>query len=215
MQEWYESTILLRLWRYPKEAFNSQRFWDHMDLFSEENINEIQEKIVMHMKKSFKINPRVILYDTTNFFTYIATNNNRNTLAQRGRQKQKRNDLRQVGLALLISEEFQIPLFHRTYQGNLTDQGLFPKVTNEIKKSYKEVFDISESEQSTLVYDKGNISENAQESIIISKQAFICAIPKHILPELFETPIEKLQPVQNISGTKAITFLMWLYGTRS
>lgn len=206
MPEWYENTILFRLWRHPKEAFNSQRFWDHMDLFSEEDINMIQEKVVMHMKNTFNIDPRVILYDTTNFFTYVATNNTRNTIAQRGRQKQKRNDLRQVGLALLISEEFQIPLFHRAYQGNLADQGLFPKVSIEIKKSYNKVFDKSESEQSTLVYDKGNISEDAQEDVIISQQAFICAVPKHILPELFETPVDKLQPIQNISGTKALTF---------
>lgn len=207
MPDWYEDTILFRLWKYPKEDFNSQRFWDHMDLFSEEKINEIQEKIIFHVKDTFKINPRVILYDTTNFFSYIATNNTRNTIAQRGRQKQKRNDLRQIGLALLVSEEFQIPLFHRAYQGNFADQGLFPKIIAEIKKSYNKVFDKSESAQSTLVYDKGNISEDAQEGLIISQQAFICAVPKHLLLELFETPIDKLQQVHGMSGTKAVTFL--------
>lgn len=206
MPDWYEDTILFRLWKYPKEDFNSQRFWDHMDLFSEEKINEIQEKIVTHMKNTFKINPKVILYDTTNFFSYIATNNTRNTIAQRGRQKQKRNDLRQIGLALLVSEEFQIPLFHRAYQGNLADQGLFPKAVGEIKKSYDKAFDNSEAAQSTLVYDKGNISEDAQEGLILSQQAFICAVPKHLLPELFETPIEKLQQVQGMSGTRALSF---------
>jgi transposase len=207
MPDWYEDTILFRLWKYPKEDFNSQRFWDHMDLFSEANINEIQEKIVYHMKSSFKINPKVILYDTTNFFSYIATNNTRNTIAQRGRQKQKRNDLRQIGLALLVSEEFQIPLFHRAYQGNLADQGLFPKTIAEIKESYSKIFDNSESAHSTLVYDKGNISEDAQEGLIISQQAFICAAPKHLLPELFETPIDRLQQVHSMSGTKALTFM--------
>jgi transposase len=207
MPEWYENTILFRLWKYPKEDFNSQRFWDHMDLFSEENIHEIQEKIVTQMKQAFKINPKVILYDTTNFFSYIATNNMRNTIAQRGRQKQKRNDLRQIGLALLVSDEFQIPLFHRAYQGNLNDQGLFPKAVAEIKKSYNKIFDKHESAQSTLVYDKGNISEDAQEGLIVSQQAFICAVSKTLLPELFETSIDKLQQVHSMSGTKALTFL--------
>jgi len=204
MPDWYEDTILFRLWKYPKKDFNSQRFWDHMDLISEENINEIQEKIVSQMKDTFKLNPRVILYDTTNFFSFIATNNTRNTIAQRGRQKQKRNDLRQIGLALLVTEEFQIPLFHRAYQGNLADQGLFPTTIAEIKKSYNKMFD--NSEQSTLVYDKGNISQDAQENLIITRQAFVCAIPKHLLPELFETPVDRLQQVHNMSGTKALTF---------
>ena len=207
MPDWYEDTIFSRLWKYPKEDFNSQRFWDHMDLFSEERINEIQEKIVAHMKETFKINPKVILYDTTNFFSYIATNNTRNTIAQRGKQKQKRNDLRQVGLALLVSEEFQVPLFHRAYQGNLSDQGLFPKAVAEIKESYNKIFSKCESAQSTLVYDKGNVSEEAQESLIISQQAFICAIPKTLLPELYETPIDSLQQIHSMSGTKALTFL--------
>jgi transposase len=206
MPDWYEETILFRLWKYPKHVFNSQRFWDIMDLISEEHINLIQEKVVAYMKKVFKINPKVILYDTTNFFTYIATNNNRNTIAQRGRQKQKRHDLRQVGLALLVSKEFQIPLFHRTYQGNLSDQGLFPEMSNEIMKSYKNAFDNTEAVESTLVYDKGNISIDAQEGLIIAQQHFVCAIPKCTVPELFETPINQLQQVHNMSGTKALTF---------
>lgn len=206
MPDWYEDTILFRLWRYPKEDFNSQRFWDHMDLFTEETINEIQEKIVEQMKNTFKINPKAILYDTTNFFTYVATNNKRNTIAQRGRQKQKRHDLRQVGLALLVSDEFQIPLFHRAYQGNRADQGLFPKTIAEIKNSYDKVFGKYKSSESTLVYDKGNISEDAQENLIVSKQHFVCAVPKHLLPILFETPIDKLQQVHGMSGTRAISF---------
>jgi len=205
--DWYEDTILFRLWKYPKEDFNSQRFWDHMDLFSEEMINDIQEKIAVHVKNTFKINPRVILYDTTNFFSYIATNNVRNTIAKRGRQKQKRNDLRQIGLALLVSEDFQVPLFHKTYQGNLADQGIFPKTIADIKKSYSKAFDNSALSQSTLVYDKGNFSEDVQEGFIVSGQAFICAVPKTILPKLFETPIDKLQQVNGISGTRALTFL--------
>lgn len=123
MPEWYENTILKRIWRHSPEDFNSQRFWDKMDLISEEHIHIIQEKIVESMKSKFKINPEILLYDTTNFFTYIATNNGRNTIAQRGRSKAKRNDLRQVGLALMVSKDFQIPLFHRVYKGNLADQG--------------------------------------------------------------------------------------------
>lgn len=206
MPEWYEKTILFRLWKYSKESFNSQRFWDHMDLISEDHINLIQEQIVNYMITGFKINPGVILYDTTNFFTYIATNNNRNTIAQRGRQKQKRNDLRQVGLALLVSKEFQIPLFHRSYQGNQVDQKLFPKMSEEMIKSYKSVFTSLGKSQSTLVYDKGNISEDGQEELILSKQHFICAVPKYTIPEIFGITIDKLKPVEDISGTKALSF---------
>jgi hypothetical protein len=32
---WYEQTILKRLWRFPRSDFSSQRFWDHMEMVSE------------------------------------------------------------------------------------------------------------------------------------------------------------------------------------
>ena len=32
--EWYEQTILRRLWKYPASTFSSQRFWDAMDAIS-------------------------------------------------------------------------------------------------------------------------------------------------------------------------------------
>lgn len=68
----------------------------------------------------YQVDLRVLLYDATNFFTYINTNNSC-TLPQRGHNKQKRNDLRQIGLALMVSREDGIPLFFDVYQGNESD----------------------------------------------------------------------------------------------
>ena len=52
MPDWYRGTILMKLWKYPPETFNSQRFWDHMDLITEEHIQEIQTRIAIEVKKS-------------------------------------------------------------------------------------------------------------------------------------------------------------------
>jgi transposase len=38
----------------------------------------------------------------------LATTNGRSGLAQRGHSKQKRDDLRQIGLALLVTRDFQV-----------------------------------------------------------------------------------------------------------
>jgi transposase len=203
MPDWYENTILFRLWKYPPNVFNSQRFWDHMDLISEDNIKEIQDMVVTQIKTTFNINSELLLYDTTNFFTYIATNNKRNSVAQRGRSKAKRDDLRQVGLAVLVTKDFQIPLFHRVYQGNLVDRGLFPEMASEMLSSCKKA-DISNS--TTLVFDKGNVSENAMERIIVCDQDFVCAVPKNTSQDIFETNIDNLKPVLNLPGTKALCF---------
>ena len=93
--EWYEQTVLRRLWGFDKSAFSSQRFWDHMDRLSEGDIETVQEKLLARLQGQFDIDARLLLYDTTNFFTFLATSNDRCELAQRGRNKQKRHDLRQ------------------------------------------------------------------------------------------------------------------------
>jgi len=136
---WYEQTVLRRLWGWDKSAFTSQRFWDHMDRLSEQNIEQIQQQLVPRIENEFGIDAELLLYDTTNFFTFIATSNNRSGLAQRGRSKQKRHDLRQIGLALLLTRDFQIPLFHQVYPGNIPDVSLFPQLSSKLMQRYKKV----------------------------------------------------------------------------
>jgi transposase len=205
MPEWYKETVLYRLWNHSTDSFTSQHFWDHMDLITEEHVEEIQKKIAFQVKKEFIINPELLLYDTTNFYTFIATGNKRNTIAKRGRNKAKRNDLRQVGLAMLVTQDFQIPLFHQVYQGNIADQGLFQETAVKIKKHQDVV--LGPSSDTTLVFDKGNISNDAMERIIISQQHFVCAVPRTIVIEndLFSTPLENLKPSPELAGTRSFS----------
>ena len=201
MADWYKETSLLRLWKYHPQSFTSQNFWNNMDLIKLEHISQIQEKITHRVLELFDIDPSALLYDTSNFFTYIATGNNRNTLAQRGRSKAKRNDLRQVGLALMVTKDFHIPLFHKVYQGNLPDKGTFVDRAKEIKRWEQNA--IGKFNDSTMVFDKGNISEEAFEQLIGSGQHFTCAIPKNTIPEIFKTPISDFKSLSGIPGTKA------------
>lgn len=50
-----------------------------------------------------------VAYDTTNFYTHIATTNARPQLPQRGHNKQGRHNLRQLGLALVVDQRSQLP----------------------------------------------------------------------------------------------------------
>jgi transposase len=200
MAEWYQQTILHRLWKHPPETFTSQMFWNHMNMIDDKTIESIQKKIAQKLIKDFGIDPSGLLYDTTNFFTYIATGNKRNTIAQRGRNKAKRNDLRQVGLALLVSKDFQIPLFHKVYHGDQSDRGLFSKTADELVEFHKEFGPISDT---TLVFDKGNIVGDAMNSLIISDRHYVCAIPKNLSLELYSTNIDMMTNVQGLPGTRA------------
>lgn len=96
-----------------------------------------------------------MLDDTTNFFTFISSTNTRADLAQRGHSKAKRHDLRQIGLALLVTRRLRIPLLHRTYPGNIPDAGLFPQVAREMIAHHAEL--AGAGQEATLVFDKGNV----------------------------------------------------------
>ncbi len=212
MPDWYKRTVLHRLWRYPEEMFTSQMFWNHMDMIDEKNIDNIQEAITEKLIHDFGINPRGLLYDTTNFFTYIATGNKRNTIAQRGKNKAKRNDLRQVGLALVVSKDFQIPLFHKVYQGDRPDRGMFVKVADELVEWQNKR--VGHAEDTTLVFDKGNISEDAMNRLIVGKKHYVCAVPKTTCQELFSTSTDAMKIIPGLPGTRAYAEVIEIWSKR-
>ena len=57
-----------------------------------------------------EISRRLLAYDTTNFYTWTASTNSRNRLAQRGHNKQGRHNLRQIGLSYVLDADEGISL---------------------------------------------------------------------------------------------------------
>jgi len=198
--DWYEKTVLRRLWRFNKNAFSSQRFWDHMSMVSEQAIETIQAALAPRVRQEFGLDAEVLLYDTTNFFSFLATVNDRCTLAQRGHSKAKRHDLRQVGLALLVTQDFQVPLFHKVYEGNVPDVSLFPRLAQELIARHRR---IAPQRRAILVFDQGNVCEEAMEHLVLAGQPFIAPVPLNRLPELAATPLEQFCEVPGFPGTKA------------
>jgi len=209
--DWYEQTVLKRLWRFDKAVFSSQRFWDHMSMVSEEAIETIQKDLVLRVRKEFGLNGEVLLYDTTNFFTFLATTNDRCSLAKRGRNKAKRHDLRQVGLALLVTRDFQVPLFHKVYEGNVPDVGLFPSLARELLARHRAV--CGNKGHGTLVFDKGNVSEDAMEELVVAGQPFVAAVPLNRLPDFADLPLGDFEDAPAFPGTKALEAPAEAWGT--
>ena len=175
--QWYESTFLMKLIPARKEELSSQRFWDSMDKLKEDMIPKIEEALARRVISEFGIDLRCLVYDSTNFHTFINTFTD-SSLPQRGRNKQKRHDLRQVGLALLVSTDFHIPLLHRVYQGNVTDSVQFKAISDELVSRY-ELFS-QQCDKITLVYDKGNNSQVNLADIDQSPYHFVGSlVPTH------------------------------------
>lgn len=159
---WFEDTILLNYFSHiKKEALSSQRFWDNMSLIKEDIIPEIWMKIIQKAITVYNIDLSLISYDGTNFYTFISSFNTRCTIAQRGKNKQGRKNLRQVNYALFCSREDHIPLYFDTYEGNTHDSPEFNKVINRFKEAYSGK--ISDDSSITIVFDKGNNSKENME----------------------------------------------------
>jgi len=129
--EWYRSSILSALWEFPAERFTSQAFWDAFEQILPEDqealsptddpLEQAQLRLLGLWKEKQLVSRRLLAYDTTNFYTYIASTNTRNQLAQRGHNKQGRHNLRQVGLSYVLDGEHGLSLCHHVYPGNVAE----------------------------------------------------------------------------------------------
>ncbi len=167
-RNWYEGwarhTSLSHIIRMSLSRLDSQHFWDQMDALPSKLIARIEEDLVTTLIDKEKITLDALLCDTTNFFTYIDSANHRCTIAQRGKNKQKRLDLRQLGLLLLVSRQDQIPIFHKVYQGNLVDKTIFKKEFKNIINRFKAI--CGSLEDITIVFDQGNNSKKMLKDVI-------------------------------------------------
>lgn len=159
MAEWYAKTVLHQVIPAQSQMLSSQRFWDNMNLLSEEAIRRFEDTFTKQVVDTYDLSTDCLIYDTTNFFTYIDTKAT-SALAKRGHSKEKRTDLKIVGLSMMVSPDFNIPLFHEAYPGNDQDVKTFHNTIEKLKQRYLNI--ASESQSVTLVFDKGN---NSPENI--------------------------------------------------
>jgi len=162
MWGWFSQTALLRAMpEATKAGLSSQRFWDHMERIGDNAAYTIWKRIITGAVKRESIDLSSICYDGTNFYTFIDTFNVRCTIAERGKNKQGRKNLRQVSYALFCSADGHTPLYYDVYEGNRHDAKQFPVMVKRFENFFKE---LSKGDcpapQTTLVFDKGNNSED-------------------------------------------------------
>lgn len=151
--EWAAQSSLPDRFHVPAEALTSQHFWDQMDAVPVSAVEPIEQRIVAGVIAAEQLRVGLVAYDTTNFFTHLATTNTRSQLAQRGHNKQRRHDLRQLGLALMVSEDGQIPLGHRLYEGARADVRSFHLLLKPLQARLRAL--APQPQQLTLVFDQG------------------------------------------------------------
>jgi len=202
LAEWFENTVGPRLFAINPKQLTSQAFWNHMDMLKKDDLINIENALLTRLIQEFKIDLNCLLYDGTNFYTYINTKT-KGKLAKRGHNKQKRKDLRQVSLGMMTSVDFQIPLLHMVYGGNITDPTQFSSVIDELIKRYKHLTKLCP--HITLVFDKGNNSELNFESFPNTGMHFVGSLRLTQCKDLIKIPLSQYQVLddERLQGVKA------------
>jgi transposase len=94
---------------------------DAMHAVTETELAEIAHRLALRMIEVFELDVSALVLDMTNFATYIDTTNAKAPIAARGKAKQKRTDLRLVGLGLVVTRDGGVPLVSHAYPGNRPD----------------------------------------------------------------------------------------------
>ena len=197
--EWYRGTVLARLVPAPAAELSSRRFWDHMDLCEADHLPCIQQALLGRISQRFPLGDRFLVYDTTHYYTFIHTFNSRPSLPQRGKNKQRRNDLRQISLALIVDEERGLPLYYRCYEGNTTDVGALGSSLAELVRHFLPQQALV---RLTLVLDKGNVSLDNFKALKEASFSVIAAIPAGWVRRLYQVSLKAYQPLALADGRR-------------
>lgn len=220
--DWYRQTILHSAWLIEPERFTSQAFWDAFEEILPEQqdssssakdpLDHAQVRMLGLWKEKQLVSQRLLAYDTTNFYTYIASNNERNQVAQRGHNKQGRHNLRQVGLSYVLDGENGLSLCHHVYRGNIADG-------EEFSVSMERIVGMLDQNQIlrdtvTLVFDKGSAALANTVQLDEAGVGWISALPWNQAPVAFrERAVEQLTPASSaLPGVRTAAEKLLVHG---
>jgi transposase len=191
--DWWATTAADRWVRLPASALDHRRFWDAMDSVSDAQLAEIEARIGAAMVERFGLDLAGLVLDMTNFATFIDTGNERAPIAQRGKAKQKRSDLRLVGLALVVTRDGGIPLLSHAYPGNRPDVTQFATVIDALVTRYRQT--TGGVEALTVTFDAGNDSAANQDRLADAGLHYVGSLVVSQHPDLLAVPARRFTVV--------------------
>ncbi len=184
--DWWATTAGPRWVKLGRGALDHRRFWDAMDRLGDSQLHEIETRLGRRMVSEFGLDLSGLALDMTNFATFIDTGNERAPIAQRGKAKQKRTDLRLVGLALVVTRDGGVPVISHAYPGDRPDVTQFPTVVDELVARYRDL--VTGVESLTVVYDSGQNSTDNHELVEQHGIGFVGSLPPSDHPDLLAIP---------------------------
>lgn len=193
LPDWFGATAIQEVRPVDLAALSSDRFWDKWDRVGDDELRRIERAFFERIWGLRRHEPDCLVFDTTNYYTYMSSGTP-SELAKRGKNKQGKHHLRQVGLALLVTRGERMPLFYRAYEGNLHDSREFAALMDEM---FGFVCGLSGTKRRlTFVIDKGmNSEENFARIDEHGRIHFVTTYSPHFAPDLAAIPLERFSPV--------------------
>ena len=218
--DWWKTTAADRFARIGAAALDHRRFWDAMHAITLEQLEQASEKIAARIVQVSGADVPSVALDMTSFATFIATANGKAPIAQRGKAKQKRSDLRLAGLGLVVTRDGGLPLTWHAYPGDRPDVTQFPDMTGQLKDRYEAVCAAAglalEAADMTVVFDAGQNSEANFAHFARTGLHYIGSVPASDCPDLTALPasVRTLVDKDRFGGLTAYDTRRAVYGTQ-
>jgi len=194
--DWWKTTAAARFTKIPATALDHRRFWDAMHAVTLEQVAEISRMVAVRIVETTGVDCSSVALDMTNFATFIDTGNGKAPIAQRGKAKQKRADLRLVGLGLVVTRDGGIPLTWHAYPGDRPDVTQFPAMIDQLRGQYQAVCAASGvppggPPDMTVVFDAGQNSAGNFAHLAGAGLHHIGSVPASDCPDLTALPASR------------------------
>jgi len=216
--DWWKSTAADRFTKVTSTVLDHRRFWDAMHKVTAPQLAEIEQALALAMINTFGLDISALALDMTNFATYIDSANNKAPIAQRGKAKQKRTDLRLVGLGLVVTRDGGVPLVSHVYPGNRPDVTQFPTMIDLLSARHAALADQAEHPapaEMTVVFDAGQNSASNFTHVSDTGLAFVGSIPPSHVADLLALPAtgRTIVDADRFGGLSALETRRIVYGT--
>jgi len=210
--DWWAQTAADRFTKIRATDLDHRRFWDAMHAVTPGQLEQISQTITAAMITDFGLDTTALALDMTNFATYIASVNTKAPIAQRGKAKQKRTDLRLVGLGLVMTRDGGIPLTWHAYPGNKPDVTQFPAMIDTLTARYRALG--TDTGTITVVFDAGQNSAANFAHLTGAGLHYVGSTPPSDHPDLLDLPASRRRPVpgDRFAGLTALHTRKQVYG---
>ena len=205
LHNWIGQTTLPYELNISPNSLTSQHFWDQMCDITEKSIIKAEDAITALVFEKYSFEMEKIALDYTNYFCYIDSNNEKSVIAKRGRNKQKRYDLKQFSLALVTTKDIGLPLCSHVYAGNINDQTEFLTYFNMLKTRVPNY----DPKVMTLIFDGGS---NTKINLNAIETHYICSFSLSSCKELYDYNLSEFEEIiinKNTTKVYHITKNIW------